>query len=238
MKSLYESLVIEDWDPESYGGAAQGAGFYVQADHKDGYTAGGELDIKIQGQKITIKEKKSVGDKAHRVEVDIEKPGTYNFDIQADCDISLYIYSEKAVKGINIATSGKPIANLFMDCKKCQVVNLSEADICYFDFDGQTKLQELIGPTAKECGFRIAKCPNLESVDLSGIVSTPTNGGTGRLYIRNCKKLSTIRPPQAVGMDVNLEKLPALSAAAAKVIADVATKSGYKCFDFDKQRSA
>ena len=113
MKSLYESLVTEEWDPESYGGAALGAGFYVQADHKEGYTAGGELDIKIQGQKIIIKEKKSVGDKAHRVEVDIEKPGTYNFDIQADCDISLYIYSEKAVKGINIATSGKPITNLF-----------------------------------------------------------------------------------------------------------------------------
>ena len=238
MKSLYETLVIEEWDPESYGGAAQGAGFYVQADHKDGYTAGGELDIKIQGQKITIKEKKSSGDKAHRVHLDIEKPGTYNFDIQADCDISLYIYSERAVKGINLATSGKPIANFFMDCKKCQFVNLSKADICYFDFDGQTKLQELTGPTAKECGFRITKCTNLESVDLSGIMSTPTNGGMGRLYILNCKKLSSIRPPQAVGMDVNLKKLPALSAAAAKVIADVATKSGHICYDFDKPRSA
>ena len=159
MKSLYESLVIEAWDPESYGGAAQGAGFYIQADHKNGFGAGGELDIKIQGQKIIIKEKKSSGDKVHYVYVDIEKPDTYNFNIQADCDISLYIKSEKAVKEINLATSGKPIAKFFVDCKKCQFVNLSKADICYFDFDGQTKLQELVGPTAKECGFRIAKCP-------------------------------------------------------------------------------
>lgn len=237
MKSLYESLVIEAWEPESYGGAAQGAGFYIQADHKNGFGAGGELDIKIQGQKITIKEKKASSDKSHHVYIDIDKPGTYNFDIQADCDIALYIKSEKAVKEINLATSGKPIARLHMDCKKCQFVNLSKSDIGYFDFDGQTKLQELAGPTAKECGFRIAKCPNLESVDLSGIVSTPTNGGEGRLYIRNCKKLSSIRPPQAVGMDMNLEKLPALSAAAAKVVADVVTKSGHKCYDLDKNRS-
>lgn len=236
MKSLYESLVIEAYEPESYGGAAQGAGFYVLADHKNGFGAGGELDIKIQGQKVIIKEKKASGDKYHMVYLDIEKPGTYNFDIQADCDIQLNIKSEKAVKEIILTTSGKPIVRLFIDCKKCQFVNLTKSDIGYFDMDGQTKLQELAGPTSKECGFRIAKCPNLEELDLSGIMSTPTNGGAGRLYIRNCKKLTSIRPPQAVGMDLNLEKLPALSTAAAKVVADVVTKSGYICYDLDKQR--
>lgn len=238
MKTLFESLVIEAYDPENYGGAAQVAGFYIMIDHKEGFGAGGELDVKIQGQKIIIKEKKAPSrDKMHHAYLCIEKPGAYSFDIQADCDVDLSIKSEKAVKEINVATSGKPLSRLFIDCKKCQFVNLSKSDINYFGFDGQTKLQEVVGPTSKECGFRIAKCPNLEALDFSGIMSTPSNGGEGRLYIRNCKKLSSIRPPQAVGMDVHLEKLPALSAAVVKTISDIATKSGHNCFDLDKNRS-
>lgn len=227
---------MSPWEPESYGGSAQGVGFQVQADHKQGFGAGGVLDISIKGQKIIIKEKKPGDSRGHHVYLDIIKPGAYNFDVQTDCDITLYLKTEKTVKEINFATSGKPIDRFIYDCPKCPFLNLSKSDIGYFDIDGQTKLQELVGPTSKECGFRVAKCPNLESIDFSGILSTPTNGGVGRLYIRNCKKLSSIRPPQAVGMDMNLEKLPALSAAAAKVVADVVTKSGHICYDLDKKR--
>lgn len=60
-------------------------------DHKNDFGAGGELDVKIQGTKITIKEKKAPSRDGHHAYLCIDKPGNYDFDIQTDCDITFRI---------------------------------------------------------------------------------------------------------------------------------------------------
>ena len=235
MKSLEHILCCEQYNPAEYGGSAQGKGFYIVADHKNGFGQGGELDIKIAGNKITIKENKkpSRSDQGHYVFLVFEKAGKYNLDIAAGCgNLNLRI-GGVCKASLVLSTSGSPIQSLFIDNKKLETIDLKGADFGYMDFDGLTALKSIIGPTSKECGFRIAKCTNLTSVDFSNILTTP-RGTSGRLYVRNCKKLATLMLPQAIGMDLHLEKLPALSQALKQLAKELCEKSGVKYIDLDK----
>lgn len=219
MKSLEQVLCCEAYDPNQYGGAAQGKGFYLVIDNKQGFGAGGELDVTIKGNKIDIKEKKAPAQGNHDAFLCFEKAGSYNFEINADCDIKLRLGGMCKISNLTVKTTGKPLINVYLDIKKCEVFDISGVDTGRVDLDNLGGVKRLIGPTAKQCGFRIAKCSNLESIDLSGIQNTPKE--SGRLYIRNCKKLTSIDFPQAISMPLQLEKLPSLapgvSAAADKL---------------------
>lgn len=224
MKTLAEVLLNEAYEPENYGGAAQGKGFYILADHAQGFAAGGELDIKINGNRVIIKEisKPKRGD--HKLYLCFEKAGNYNLEFQTDCDADLELAGQCKVGNLTVKTTGKPFSRVYLGIKKCDTFDLSGTNTGRVDLDNLTAIKTFIGPKSNECGFRIAKCNNLVSVDLSGIQNTP-NDATGRLYIRNCKKLTTINFPQAISMPLHLEKLPSL---APDVAAD-AEKLCKKC---------
>lgn len=209
MKSLESVLLCEEYDPKEYGGGAQGKGFYIAIDNKQGFGAGGELDVTISGGKITIKEKSKPNSGDHHALLWFEKAGNYDLDIHSDCAINIRFGGLCKVGNLKVKTSGKPFESAYLDIKKCEVFNLEEAGASRVDLDNLTAIKQFIGPKSNECGFRIAKCNNLISVDLSDILNTPA--APGRLYIRNCKKLTSIDFPQAISMPLHLEKLPALS---------------------------
>lgn len=238
MKSLEEVLLCEAYEPENYGGAAQGKGFYILIDGLVGSKHDGETDVTINGNKITIKEKSPISRGTHRAYICFEKAGNYNIDIQADCDIDLQVGGACKINNLQINTTGKPLAAIYVSNQKVVNLDLSNTDTGYLGLDGVTALKNVVGPKSKECGFRIAKCSNLESVDLSNIINTPTgkrDGGAGysigRLYIRNCKKLSVIDFPQAIGMDLQLEKLPLLNDATKNAAQALCDKCGAKFID-------
>lgn len=229
MKSLEEVLLCEAYEPENYGGAAQGKGFYIVADHKQGFGAGGELDVTIASNKISIKEKVKPNNGNHDVYVCFEKAGNYDLDFNIDCDAKVRFGGMCKVGNLKVKTSGKPLESVFLDIKKCEVFDLGDADALRVDLDNLTAIKQFIGPKAKECGFRIAKCNNLVSIDLSNILNTPA--ANGRLYIRNCKKLSSIDFPQAISMDLQLEKLPVLNDATKSAAQALCDKCSVKFID-------
>lgn len=230
MKTLAEVLLNEAYEPEKYGGAAQSKGFYILADHEEGIGAGGKLDIAINGTKVIIKETSKPKRGNHRMYLCFEKAGKYDLEFQADCDIDIDFAGQCKVGNLTVKTTGKPFSSIYLSLKKCDTFDLSEANTGRVDLDNLTAIKTFLGPKANVCGFRIAKCNNLTTVDLSGIQNTP-NDATGRLYIRNCKKLTTIDFPQAISMPLHLEKLPSLDPAVATAAEKLCKKCNVQYID-------
>lgn len=229
MKSLEEVLLCEAYEPNEYGGSAQGTGFYIVIDNKQGMGAGGVLDVKINGNKISIKEKSKPTRGEHDAFLCFEKAGNYELDIQSNCSMKLRIGGACKIGNLKINTSGHPLGPVYLEAKKCDRLDLKGSDAEYVGLDNLTAIKDFVAPTSKECGFRIAKCNNLESVDLSGIQNTPA--GMGRLYIRNCKKLAAISLPQAISMPLQFEKLPAINAGAKQLAQKLCDKCKVQFYD-------
>lgn len=215
---------------DEYKALGLGDNFYIGIDAK---SSDGATDVKIVGNKIIIRElaPETAWSGNHQAYLRASKAGSYTFDIDTDCPITLNIMQGPA-QSISLKTSGQPLAFVTAahTLNTLEVLDMSGAEVDGFFMDGREdgwrKLREIYGPTCKECVFGFGYCKSLKYVDLSGIGSTPSDMVT--VTIKKCPQLKTIIPPQAFTCNVYLEDSPKIDQSSIDAFKEVCERSGKK----------